>query len=239
MVTVAGLLLDSGADSSYNTGVIIPQDNSLCVYENLVKGELGNVDLPTDVTQDTTIDDAATDISNKGGSTNVDRRNFRKRFVRSMFRQQTNTIRRFFMKVRRMLMTGFRRQYGGDKNIRMINPRKLTSGQTMAQLEKDVVDEFDEDNPVYGNVIWGGKAESIKTKRGTKLLLSGWWGLSRHPNYLGDITMALAYASFFASLASFHWAFLLPKTVVWPSTMGSQRLPRFKSKSTERRIVIS
>ena len=24
----------------------------------------------------------------------------------------------------------------------------------------------------------------IETKRGTKLLTSGWWGLSRHPNYL-------------------------------------------------------
>ena len=45
-----------------------------------------------------------------------------------------------------------------------------------------------------GLKIWGNKSEFIKTKRGTKLLLSGWWGLSRHPNYLGDISMALAYS---------------------------------------------
>ena len=41
---------------------------------------------------------------------------------------------------------------------------------------------------------WGEKSKFIKTERGTKLLHSGWWGLSRHPNYLGDVTMALAYS---------------------------------------------
>ena len=30
----------------------------------------------------------------------------------------------------------------------------------------------------------------IETKRGTKLLTSGWWGRSRHPNYFGDWLMA-------------------------------------------------
>ncbi|KAJ8507339.1 hypothetical protein ONZ45_g10269 [Pleurotus djamor] len=29
------------------------------------------------------------------------------------------------------------------------------------------------------------------TARGSKLLTSGWWGRSRHPNYLGDVLMAL------------------------------------------------
>ncbi|KAG8915765.1 erg24, C-14 sterol reductase [Tulasnella sp. 418] len=33
----------------------------------------------------------------------------------------------------------------------------------------------------------------METKRGTKLLTSGWWGLSRHPNYMGDLIMALAW----------------------------------------------
>ena len=41
---------------------------------------------------------------------------------------------------------------------------------------------------------WGEKSKFIKTKRGTKLLLSGWWGMSRHPNYLGDVLMAVAYS---------------------------------------------
>lgn len=30
----------------------------------------------------------------------------------------------------------------------------------------------------------------MQTERGTKLLTSGWWGRSRHPNYLGDWLMA-------------------------------------------------
>ncbi|KAH7903421.1 ergosterol biosynthesis ERG4/ERG24, partial [Hygrophoropsis aurantiaca] len=32
------------------------------------------------------------------------------------------------------------------------------------------------------------------TATGSKLLTSGWWGRSRHPNYLGDILMALAWS---------------------------------------------
>ncbi|KAH9942899.1 ERG4/ERG24 ergosterol biosynthesis protein [Amylocystis lapponica] len=34
----------------------------------------------------------------------------------------------------------------------------------------------------------------MTTERGSKLLTSGWWGLSRHPNYFGDIIMALAWS---------------------------------------------
>nr|QXU63178.1 sterol C14 reductase [Phellinus igniarius] len=34
----------------------------------------------------------------------------------------------------------------------------------------------------------------FETQRGTKLLTSGWWGLSRHPNYFGDLLMALAWS---------------------------------------------
>ncbi|KAI0689711.1 ERG4/ERG24 ergosterol biosynthesis protein [Cytidiella melzeri] len=36
--------------------------------------------------------------------------------------------------------------------------------------------------------------KSIDTARGTKLLVSGWWGLCRHPNYLGDLLMAFAWS---------------------------------------------
>jgi protein-S-isoprenylcysteine O-methyltransferase Ste14 len=42
-------------------------------------------------------------------------------------------------------------------------------------------------------LIWGKKPTFLETKRGTKLLTSGWWGLSRHSNYLGDLMMALAW----------------------------------------------
>ncbi|KAM4692972.1 delta(14)-sterol reductase LBR [Discoglossus pictus] len=35
--------------------------------------------------------------------------------------------------------------------------------------------------------------ETITTSAGKKLLVSGWWGFVRHPNYLGDIIMAWAW----------------------------------------------
>ncbi|NP_001079301.1 lamin B receptor S homeolog isoform X1 [Xenopus laevis] len=35
--------------------------------------------------------------------------------------------------------------------------------------------------------------KTIPTSAGSKLLISGWWGFVRHPNYLGDIIMALAW----------------------------------------------
>jgi protein-S-isoprenylcysteine O-methyltransferase Ste14 len=41
--------------------------------------------------------------------------------------------------------------------------------------------------------IWGKKPEYIKTRQGNLLLVSGFWGLSRHFNFLGDILMALAW----------------------------------------------
>lgn len=37
--------------------------------------------------------------------------------------------------------------------------------------------------------------ETIPTSRGKKLLVSGWWGWVRHPNYLGDIIVHWAWAS--------------------------------------------
>src|SRR5579871_1639160 len=42
-------------------------------------------------------------------------------------------------------------------------------------------------------LIWGRKPEYIKTERGTLLLVSGWWGVGRHLNYMGDLMMALAW----------------------------------------------
>ncbi|KAG9466700.1 hypothetical protein GDO78_016250, partial [Eleutherodactylus coqui] len=35
--------------------------------------------------------------------------------------------------------------------------------------------------------------KSIQTSCGSQLLISGWWGFVRHPNYLGDIIMAWAW----------------------------------------------
>ncbi|MEZ4331722.1 MAG: hypothetical protein R3F35_08200 [Myxococcota bacterium] len=42
--------------------------------------------------------------------------------------------------------------------------------------------------------IWGEKPEFIRTERGTLLLVSGWWGIARHANYLGDWLMGLAWS---------------------------------------------
>ena len=42
--------------------------------------------------------------------------------------------------------------------------------------------------------IWGDKPEYIETAQGNRLLMSGWWGLSRHSNYLGDWLMGLSWS---------------------------------------------
>ncbi|MGE0785352.1 MAG: hypothetical protein AB7S26_06675 [Sandaracinaceae bacterium] len=41
--------------------------------------------------------------------------------------------------------------------------------------------------------VWGKPPKVLKTQRGTSLLVSGWWGLARHTNYLGDLMMAYAW----------------------------------------------
>lgn len=38
------------------------------------------------------------------------------------------------------------------------------------------------------------KLKTILTRRGTKLIISGWWGICRHPNYVGDLIMALSWS---------------------------------------------
>ncbi|GAM17971.1 hypothetical protein SAMD00019534_011460 [Acytostelium subglobosum LB1] len=42
-------------------------------------------------------------------------------------------------------------------------------------------------------LIWGKKPQFILTKRGTKLLTSGFWGICRHLNYTGDIIISWAW----------------------------------------------
>ena len=33
---------------------------------------------------------------------------------------------------------------------------------------------------------WVKQLKTLKTERGTELIMSGWWGISRHINYFGD-----------------------------------------------------
>lgn len=40
--------------------------------------------------------------------------------------------------------------------------------------------------------IWGKQPQTIRTIRGTELLISGYWSLVRKPNYIGDILIAAA-----------------------------------------------
>jgi Delta14-sterol reductase len=42
-------------------------------------------------------------------------------------------------------------------------------------------------------LVWGRPPRAIHTAHGPLLLTSGWWGLARHANYLGDLMMALAW----------------------------------------------
>lgn len=61
--------------------------------------------------------------------------------------------------------------------------------------------------------IWGKAAKFMDTKRGTKLLLSGWWGLARHTNYMGDLMMALAWCmtcGFDSVVPYFYFIYFLP-----------------------------
>ncbi|MBX7193139.1 MAG: hypothetical protein K1X94_13885 [Sandaracinaceae bacterium] len=61
--------------------------------------------------------------------------------------------------------------------------------------------------------VWGKPPRTLKTKRGTELLLSGWWGLARHTNYLGDLTMALSWClacGFGSVLPFFYFLYFAP-----------------------------
>ena len=42
--------------------------------------------------------------------------------------------------------------------------------------------------------IWGRPPEVLETARGTKLLVSGWWGIARKANYLGDLVFGLSWS---------------------------------------------
>lgn len=51
--------------------------------------------------------------------------------------------------------------------------------------------------------IWGKPAKIIETPRGN-LLISGWWGLARHINYLGDLLLAISWGM----PAGYRWAYI-------------------------------
>jgi delta14-sterol reductase/lamin-B receptor len=63
-----------------------------------------------------------------------------------------------------------------------------------------------------GAPIWGKKPGFIRTRQGSLLLISGWWGIARHMNYLGDLMMALAWCLpclFDSPLPYFYFVYFL------------------------------
>jgi delta14-sterol reductase len=59
-------------------------------------------------------------------------------------------------------------------------------------------------------LIWGKPPEYIRTANGSLLLASGWWGVARHSNYLGDLLMGLAWclpAGFTHPLPYFYFVY--------------------------------
>jgi len=71
-------------------------------------------------------------------------------------------------------------------------------GMSMFRITNSQKDLFRLHYREHGNLdgykIWGKQCEYIKTERGTVLLTSGYWGLARHFNYIGDMVMCVCWA---------------------------------------------
>lgn len=64
--------------------------------------------------------------------------------------------------------------------------------------------------------IWGKPARYLDTERGTKLLLSGYWGMARHMNYLGDWMVALSFGlcAGFGSIVPYFYPIWFPLLLI-------------------------
>jgi protein-S-isoprenylcysteine O-methyltransferase Ste14 len=62
--------------------------------------------------------------------------------------------------------------------------------------------------------VWGHAPEFIRTPNGSLLLTSGWWGVARHLNYLGDWIMALAWCLPVGSAHPLPWFYLVYFTIL-------------------------
>jgi len=65
----------------------------------------------------------------------------------------------------------------------------------LSNLEKHKFRTYaaDHNNDPTGYKVWGKPATWIKTKEGSLMLTSGFWGMCRHPNYMPDMIMAFAW----------------------------------------------
>ena len=57
--------------------------------------------------------------------------------------------------------------------------------------------------------IWGKPPEFIQTQRGSKLLVSGWWGVASHANYLGDLMLSFAMCVVVGTGSIFGYSYFL------------------------------
>jgi len=62
--------------------------------------------------------------------------------------------------------------------------------------------------------VWGHPPEFIRTANGSLLLTSGWWGVARHLNYLGDWIMALAWCLPVGFAHPLPWFYLVYFTIL-------------------------
>ena len=82
--------------------------------------------------------------------------------------------------------------------------------------------------------VWGRQAEYIRCSYRTEngqthdslLLCSGWWGFSRHANYLGDLMQAFAMGATCGSTHLIPWMY----TVFLATLLLFNRVPRDESR---------
>jgi protein-S-isoprenylcysteine O-methyltransferase Ste14 len=80
------------------------------------------------------------------------------------------------------------------------------------KLKKGQKKQFKE-NP--SKDIWGKPPVIIKTNRpGKNILISGWWGIARKINYLGDILMAISWCLTFGFDLIVPWFYAIYLTIL-------------------------
>jgi len=92
-------------------------------------------------------------------------------------------------------------------------------------------------------LIWGKPAKYVDAKfttgdgkqRSSKLLTSGWWGLSRHFNYVGDLCISLAYClpCGFTHLLPYHYIIYMVILLVHRAYRDDARLTEKYAKYWE------
>jgi len=89
---------------------------------------------------------------------------------------------------------GFALYVFGMVMFRVTNIEKHHFRTFIADLKAKGYSEMLVDQELAGYKIWGKPVDYIRTKEGSYLLCSGTWGLARHFNYIGDLSMCIGWA---------------------------------------------